>query len=177
MSGAVGDILSAWRELAKHASACARCRLGVERLVRVPEEPRRVDGLVHGILCADGGDLFAMWWDGKTAWLAGTEDHRRRQFLTSGQLFDDGVTFAVRARAIMSMPPPEFSAWLALDNEPRRNQLRALEAVVLAGAEKTEQHPGDAAEQPPERGPGATTRRGWHRPGGSRRSAVLEPAE
>ena|SRR5215471_273913 len=168
----VERILAEGRQLIRHATACRTCAAPVAVLIAVPDDPRRTEGAVHEALCTDGRELFTSWWAAKQDWLATTEELRQRQFITTSQIFDDGVSFEQRASAIMSMPGVAYSAWLALPDDQRRNQLRSLEVAGrrLAG------QPGPTPAAPMDSSTARERRPGpWRRPGGGR--ATLESTE
>lgn len=116
-----------WRILAAHALTCDACRPGIETLSRVPDDPRRVDFEVYETLCNQGQELFTEWRGAKDAWLEKMRPHQEQRFMLDAQLWDDGVTADQRAAAVLAMPEDDFRAWLALPDERRHAQLRALE--------------------------------------------------
>lgn len=169
-------ITDAWRGLATHAEGCARCAVAVHRLAMVPEDPGRADGAAHEELCEDGRAAFTVWWEAKHELLDATTALRRRQFILRDQLWDDGVAFEVRAAAIMSMPGPDFRAWLELPEDRRHAQLRALESARADSSERTVVI--ERAVRPESTDVGERPRRsGWaarQRPGGARRLESTE---
>jgi hypothetical protein len=124
----VVELIDAWRSVAIHGGACSTCSPAVQTLC-TSSEPRR-DAESEAAMCEDGKTLFGRWWDAKQAWLDRTVEHRRRQFLTQAQLWDDGVTFERRALALIGMPDRDFKGWLRLPDDRRHQQLRSLEAAL-----------------------------------------------
>ena len=120
-------IAAAWRPLAEHADECDVCLPLVARLVGALN-PRHSDFEVYDELCEAGQALFTPWRTAKDEWLEATREHRRQRFITDEQLVADGVSFEVRAEAVMSMPHDEYRAWLLLPDHRRHAQLRAVES-------------------------------------------------
>lgn len=143
-------ITAAWRILATHAVACDFCRPGVETLRGMPGDPRRADFEVYETLCGQGQELFTEWRGAKDAWLEAMRPHQEQRFMLDRQLWDDGVTAERRGAAVLAMSDGGIRAWLALPDERRHAQLRALERSQPAAPER---RPGpDIA--PGSRGPG-----------------------
>ena len=131
-------IAAAWQPLAHHADECDVCLPFVRPLIG-GLNPRETDFEVYDELCEAGQALFTPWRSAKDEWLEATRKHRRFRFSTDEQLAADGVSFEVRAEAVMSMPHDEYRAWLLLPDERRHAQLRALESGLRDRAAPTGQ--------------------------------------
>lgn len=142
----------------------------------MPDDPRRVDFEVYDTLCAGGQEQFTTWRGAKDEWLEAKRVYQERRFMLDRQLWDDGVTADQRATAVLAMPEDDYRAWLALPDDRRHAQLRALERTHPTQAPERRPGPGD---QPGRQGTGdgPLPRRSGRPPSAPRVRRHLEPTE